>query len=123
MVDEGLRLARETSEHYFTAELYRLKGELLLRSAVDVEAPSVALAEECFAQALTIARYQQARSWELRTVMSVAGLYTRQGRRKAARMLVQETYTWFKEGHDTADLKAANRALHELAAVGPNQRF
>jgi DNA-binding winged helix-turn-helix (wHTH) protein/predicted ATPase len=116
MVEDGLTLARETSEHYFIAELYRLKGELLLRSAGDVEAPSVALAEECFAQALTIARDQQARSWELRTVMSVAGLYARQGRRQAARMLVQDTYTWFEEGHDTADLRAANRALHEPAS-------
>ena len=116
LVDQGLTLARETSEHYFIAELYRLKGELLLRSAADIEAPSVALAEECLAQALTIARDQKARSWELRAVTSLAGLYTRQGRRKAARMLIQETYTWFEEGHDTADLKAANRALHELAS-------
>jgi len=116
LVDQGLTLARETSEHYFIAELYRLKGELLLRSAADIEAPSVALAEECLAQALTIARDQKARSWELRAVTSLAGLYTRQGRRKAARMLIQETYTWFEEGHDTADLKAANRALQELAS-------
>ena len=56
-------------ERYYEAEVYRLKGELLLRQAV----PDHAQAEACFQQALAIARRQQAKSWELRAAMSLAG--------------------------------------------------
>ena len=113
-IDEGLTLAHETSEHYFIAELYRLKGELLLRSANGLAPATVALAEDCFAQALAIARNQQARSWELRIVTSLARLYCKQGRTELAGPLVERTYRWFSEGHDTADLKAAARLLDGL---------
>ena len=113
-INEGLTLAHETSEHYFIAELYRLKGELLPRSANGLAPATVALAEDCFAKALAIARNQQARSWELRIVTSLARLYCKQGRTELAGPLVERTYRWFSEGHDTADLKAAARLLDGL---------
>ena len=65
---EALALVETTGEHYYEAELHRLKGELLLQHA----APEVSHAETCFQQALDIARRQQAKSLELRAAMSLA---------------------------------------------------
>jgi predicted ATPase len=73
---------------------------------------NAALAEECFQQALAVARQQQAKSWELRVVLSLARLWQQQGRRAEARGLLAPIYGWFTEGFDTADLQEA-RALLE----------
>ena len=63
-------------------EAYRLQGVFLLRQA----GPAPAQAEACFHQALTIARRQQANSWELRAAMSLARLWRQQGRTRPARV-------------------------------------
>jgi predicted ATPase len=92
------------------AELYRLRGELLLQQ-------TVAQAEEaavCFEQALVVSRCQQARSWELRTAMSLARLWQRQGKRTEARELLTPIYDWFTEGFNTADLQEAKALLNAL---------
>ena len=70
-------------------------------------------AEECFHQAIKIAHKQQAKSWELRAVMSLARLWRSQGKRQEAHKLLLDMYSWFTEGFDTADLKDA-RALLEV---------
>jgi len=116
--EEGLRLLAEalvsmdaTGEHFYTVEVYRLKGELLLRQTVP-EAPA---AEACFQQALAVARRQQAKSWELRAAMSLARLWQQQGKRAEAYELLAPIYGWFTEGFDTADLQEAKGLLEELA--------
>jgi predicted ATPase len=73
-------------------------------------------AETCFRQALSIARHQQAKSWELRTATSLARLWQRQGQRQEARDLLTPVYEWFTEGFDTADLREAKQLLDELHA-------
>jgi predicted ATPase len=115
---EGLRLlaevlaALETSGRGdFAAEAYRLQGEFLLRQAVTDAAQAVA----CFHQALTIASRQQAKSWELRTAMSLSRLWQRQGKRGQALELLAPVYGWFTEGFDTADLQEAKALLEELS--------
>jgi predicted ATPase len=120
-VEEGLRLlieaqaAFEASERGdMRAEASRLQGELLLRQAV----PAAAQAEACFQQALAVARRQQAKSWELRTAMSLSRLWQRQGKRDEARELLAPIYGWFTEGFDTADLREAKALLAELARGG-----
>ncbi len=90
--------------------LYRLKEELLLH-ATDHGAE----AETCFQQALTVARRQQARSWELRAAMSLARLWQQQSKRAEARQLLAEVYGWFTEGFDTPDLQEARALLDVLA--------
>jgi predicted ATPase len=65
---------------------------------------------------LTIARKQQAKSWELRAAMSMARLWRDQGKRDQARDLLAPVYGWFTEGFDTVDLKEAKALLDELAA-------
>ena len=94
----------------YEAEVYRLQGELLLKRPE--EHPGKA--ESCFHQALTIARRQQAKSWELRTATSLSRLWQQQGKRAAARELLTEVYGWFTEGFDTADLQEARALLEAL---------
>jgi len=74
---------------------------------------AVAVEEKCFQQALTIARQQQARWWELRAAMSLARLWQRQGKAIEARDLLAPIYGWFTEGFDTADLQEARALLEE----------
>jgi len=79
-----------------------------------------AKAKAYFEHALTIARKQQAKSFELRAAMSMARLWRSQGKRDAARDLLAPVYGWFTEGFDTPDLKAAKALLDELSCA-PDQ--
>jgi DNA-binding winged helix-turn-helix (wHTH) protein/predicted ATPase len=117
-VAEGLRLLAEALEALeanaqgdMRVEAHRLQGELLLRQPT----PDAAQAEACFQQALTIARHQQAKSWELRAATSLARLWQHQGKCAEARELLAPVYDWFTEGFDTADLQEAKALLAELA--------
>jgi class 3 adenylate cyclase/predicted ATPase len=117
-IEEGLRALTEaltavevTGERFMEAELYRLKGELWL--ARSSEHPLAA--ETCFQQALAVAGRQQAKSFELRTAMSLSHLWQHQGKRAAAHELLAPIYDWFTEGFDTADLQEAKALLEELA--------
>jgi predicted ATPase len=65
--------------------------------------------------AITVARKQQAKSWELRAAMSMARLWRGQGKVRQARELLAPVYGWFTEGFDTRDLKEAKALLGELA--------
>src|SRR5262249_6992012 len=94
LVEEGLSVLAEalatvdkTGGHFYEAELYRLKGELTLKqSGVQGLASSVQKeAEECFWKAIEIARKQQAKSLELRAVMSLSRLWQQQGKKDEAR--------------------------------------
>src|SRR6185369_14290206 len=71
-------------------------------------------AEECFLKAVEVARKQQAKSFELRAVMSLSRLWQQQGKRAGARQMLTEIYGWFTEGFDTADLQEARALLGEL---------
>ena len=100
-----------TGERFYEAELYRLKGELLLQQCRPARAPQ---AEACFHQALAVARRQQAKSLELRAAMSLSRLWQQQGKRAEAHELLAAIYGWFTEGFDTADLQEARALLEEL---------
>ena len=62
-----------------------------------------------------IARHQSAKSFELRSVMSLSRLWQKQGKKKDAMQRLEEIYCWFTEGFDTPDLKEAKVLLEELA--------
>jgi predicted ATPase len=95
-------------ERWFAAELLRHKGQLLLRQGHSKAAA------ELYREALSIAREQEAKLWELRAVMSLARLHRDQGRRAEARDLLAPVYGWFTEGFGTPDLKEAKALLDEL---------
>ena len=86
-----------------------MKGELLLQAVPDVQQ-----AEACFQQALTIARRQRAKCWELRAATGLSRLWQHQGKRAEARQLLTPIYGWFTEGFDTADLQDARALLEAL---------
>jgi class 3 adenylate cyclase/predicted ATPase len=109
---EALTVVDKSGERNFEAELYRLKGELLLQSKLQSAGSE---AEECFHKAIDIARQQQAKSLELRAVMSLSRLWQQQGKQDEARQLLAEIYGWFTEGFDTKDLQDAKALLEELS--------
>ena len=104
---EALTVLDKTGERWYESEIYRLKGELLLQQ----HAANQAEAENCFQQALEIARNQQAKSFELRAATSLARLWQQQGKRQEAHDLLAPVYHWFTEGFDTADLQDAKALL------------
>jgi predicted ATPase len=110
---EALALLDTTAERWCEAELYRLKGELLLQAEHGVQRTECT-PEACLQQALEIARCQQAKSWELRAATSLARLWLSQGKRQEASDLLASVYGWFTEGFDTADVQEAKALLHEL---------
>jgi len=109
LLDDALRIADRTGERWLEAEAKEHKGRLLLRQG-HAEA-----AEELYRKALSIAREQEAKLWELRAAVSLARLRGDQGYRTEARDLLAPVYGWFTEGFDTPDLKKAKALLDELA--------
>ena len=130
MLTEAMVFADAHGDRFWEAELYRLRGELLLQQTTgrkpadqappelstpaEAEQPVSSAAETCLQQALAIARRQQAKSLELRAAMSLARLWQQQGKRAAARELLAPIYGWFTEGFDTADLQEAKALLDAL---------
>lgn len=119
-VAEALTLVDKTEGRFYEAELYRLKGELLLveetqTSKVKGQMSKVEGAEACFHKAIDIARSQEAKSWELRAATSLARLWQQQSKTAEAHQLLSEMYGWFTEGFDTQDLQDAKALLAELA--------
>jgi predicted ATPase len=141
---EALTVADKSGEQFYEAEVYRLAGELLLRRSewengrqgegeTFPHFPSRPFAhsspEECFQKAIDIAQKQQAKSLELRTMMSLVRLrqqqVTQQGSRTThhetraklaeAHTMLSEIYNWFIEGFDTRDLQEAKTLIEELS--------
>ena len=110
-VVEALGVVESTGEQEYEAELYRLKGDLLLQQSQTQHAE----AEDCFEQAIAIAQRQAAKSWELRAATSLARLWQGQGKTTEERELLAPVYNWFTEGFDTADLKDAKTLLDGLS--------
>jgi class 3 adenylate cyclase/tetratricopeptide (TPR) repeat protein len=104
---EAVAFVQSTGERFWEAEIYRLKGALLLMQSADNHDQ----AEACFHQALDIARPQHAKSLELRAATSLARLWQSQGKRQDAYELLAPVYNWFTEGFDTADLQEAKTLL------------
>lgn len=81
-----------------------------------------AKAETCFQEALTAAREQAAKAWELRAALSLCRLYQAEGPPAAyqtARAQLAGVYAWFTEGFDTLDLQEAAALLAETALPTP----
>ena len=108
---EAHTLMEQHDERWWEAEVYRLRGVLLLRQTM----PQLEEAEAYFQQALDVARRQEAKALELRAATSLARLWQQQGKRAAARALLAPIYAWFTEGFDTADLQDAKALLDDLA--------
>jgi predicted ATPase len=154
VIAEALAAVDKTGERFYEAELYRLKGELTLQNEargwrLETSCPSPQAsslkplassgaeqeAEGCFLKAIAIAQKQQAKSLELRAVMSLVRLRQNQAQQHATRsthhgsdatphevrirlaeahQMLSAVYNWFTEGFDTKDLQEAKALLAEL---------
>jgi len=110
-VEDALARCEARDERWYTAELLRIKGELVI---LEGAAGAAAAAEGHFQRALDWAGRQQALSWELRTATSLARLWRDQNRAAEARELLGSVYDRFTEGFDTADLRQAKSLLEHL---------
>ena len=125
VLGEALAQVEKTEERYWEAEIYRLKGELLLKvkdaghsrstaeGMQDAESP-----EGCLLKAIEIARRQEGKALELRATVSLARLWQQHGKKDQARHMLAGIYGWFTEGFDTIDLQQAQALLQELSAKG-----
>ena len=109
-IGEAMTAVETTKETWCEAEVHRIAGEIALKSPE----PDAAKAQTYFERALVVARKQQAKSWELRSAMSMARL-RREGKPQQARELLAPIYGWFTEGFDTLDLQEAKALLGKLA--------
>jgi predicted ATPase len=107
---EAYTLLEQHEERFWEAEVYRLRGVLLLQQPGMPQEE----AEPWLQRALDVARRQQAKSLELRAAMSLSHLWQQQGKRDEAHELLAPIYGWFTEGFDTADLKEAKALLDAL---------
>jgi predicted ATPase len=68
LLEDGLQISDRSGEPWLATELNRHKGQLLLRQGHSEAA------EELYRKALCIAVAQEAKLWELRAAVSLAGL-------------------------------------------------
>jgi predicted ATPase len=111
-ISDAMAAVETTRERLAEAEIHRIAGEIALMTP-ELDA---AQAQAYFERALTVARQQNAKSWELRAAMSMARHWRDHGKRNEARDLLAPVYGWFTEGFDTLDLKEAKALLDELDA-------
>jgi predicted ATPase len=134
---EAQTIVDKNLERRFEAEIWRLKGALLLqymqaqdstspisldtamvaevtRAGTTETVPLHAAAERCLLQAINVARQQQVKCLELRAIVSLVRLWQAEGKRAAACQMLAENYGWFTEGFDTPDLREAQALLRVL---------
>jgi class 3 adenylate cyclase/predicted ATPase len=107
---EAMMVAETTKERWCEADIFRVAGEITVMSPE----PDGAKAEAHFERAISIAREQMAKSWELRSAIRLARLWRDRGERQQARDLLAPIFRWFTEGFDTVDLRDAKGLLTEL---------
>jgi predicted ATPase len=107
-IDEATEASATNGNIFFLAEIERLRGEIM-RSIGKFD-----VAETCFNRSLDVARSQQARSWELRTTISLCRLWKTQNRCGEALRALGTIYDWFGEGFQTPDLIDAKQLLDTL---------
>ena len=106
----ALEAMERSGEQLVEAEVYRLRGELLLDAASGDEDA----VEACYRRAIEVAQGQNARSLQLRASASLCEFLRERGREEEGRQLLGEIYGWFGEGFESADLKKARALLHGM---------
>jgi DNA-binding SARP family transcriptional activator len=115
-LEQGVKLLRQElssdqiGQRWCDAELYRLYGDLLMRSGNPFDE-----VEAAYRRAIVIAQEQQSKMFELRATTRLARLWQGRGGTTEARRLLTRLYGWFSEGFETPDLRGA-QALLDLVA-------
>ena len=122
MLEEATAAIAENGHREAEAEMWRVKGTLLLSLANQRTAEAADAcrreAEACIRKAIEIARAQQTKLWELRATVSLARIMDSSGRTLEAVESLSAIYRWFNEGFSSPDLKEAKALLSELRARG-----
>ena len=105
-VNKSIMLAEKTSELWYQAEAFRVKGELLIQQKSDT-----AEVEDCYLKARGIASQQQAKMFELRAAMSLFRLWEAQGKAEYGKQELVKLYDTFTEGFDMTDLVTAKKLI------------
>ncbi|MEZ4863683.1 MAG: AAA family ATPase [Caldilineaceae bacterium] len=101
--------AQRVEEIFLNAELFRLKGDILLQeNNLEAEATTQ------YWLAIETAQAQDAKSLELRATISLCRLWQQQGKIAEAHQRLAAIYSWFTEGFATHDLMQAKALLAEL---------
>ena len=109
IIDEAIAISEKTRDSPCSAELWRVRGDLLR-----ILGNGERNAHEPLHQSIRIAQAQNAKSWELRAAMSLGRLWKKQGKNAEAREMLEPIYQWFNEGLDTPDLEEAKALLKEI---------
>ncbi|MCA9119680.1 MAG: protein kinase [Planctomycetales bacterium] len=112
-LDDAQAFSDTTGERYWASEIYRVRGELLLKAG-ERDLGAVAI---WFNKAIELARAQDAKSLELRAAICLARLLQSNGKTNEARAALAPIFNWFTEGFDTHDLVQAKRVLDELSST------
>jgi predicted ATPase len=114
IIDEALTTCERTSHRAFEAELHRARGDHLLRR----DPANPALAEEAFQRAVTVARQQSARSFELRASFALAKLYQSTARPADAHAVLTSALEGFSPTSEMPEIAEAQTLLERLARGG-----
>jgi predicted ATPase/class 3 adenylate cyclase len=109
-IENAQKIALTQGELFWQAELFRLKGELLLGQSDQ----SLNEAEQCFCKALEIARNQHAKILELRAAISLARFLKKLNQLDDAKSILNSVYSSFTEGFGSPDLIEAKTVLEQL---------
>ncbi len=101
----------KSGERFMEADLYRIRGELLLK----LPKPDPSGAEADFRKGIDVARGQAAKLLELRVALSLGSLLISLRRSEEARNLIEPICGRFTEGYDTPDLILAKSMLALLS--------
>jgi hypothetical protein len=110
VISDAIERTTDNGEVLELPELLRVKATILLA----LPEPRSAEAEGYLLQSLDCARHQSAKSWELRTMLTLARLRAKQGRGNEAHQPLSALHAGFTEGFQTEDLEAARLFLEEL---------
>ncbi len=110
VLEEAIELMDRQRSYIYAAEIYRLQAEL----ALQMVNPDLDRVKERLQLALSTARAQHTRVFELRAAIVLSRLWQQQGHRTKAHTLLNQTYNDFSEGFETSDLQAAAALLGEL---------
>jgi len=125
-LDIAMNLARTFGEGLFEPELYRQRGAFLFAQALGAGDPAkaapdpdlaarLAEAESSIRESLCLARAQEAKMLELRSLVTLCRVREKLGPVSQERDELAAVYGTFTEGFDTPDLRAARAVLQTLA--------
>ncbi len=111
VIDEALATCERTGYRAFEAELYRVRGETLLKRDQANSAP----AEEALQTAIAVGQRQGTRSFELRAALALAKLYQSTGRPTDAHAVLAPALEGFSPTPEMPEIAEAQALLARLA--------